>query len=136
MCMCSEGKIHRIEKDIICYKVVRLAERYRRPPHSGKFYIIERLCQGHAPVKGGLQRAVNFPMNANQQYGRFGAEGKEGGFYAYLFKKDAMSKKRSSWGKCVLLKCLIPKGVRVIRGTQGWNEAKAIRAEYMVHGIL
>ena len=115
MCMDNESDIEVAKKDIICWKVI---ERKR-----GTF--TSTLCRMYHPsevIVWGLQKDEGFPKN------NYRRETDERGFYAYCHIKDAR-RKRSFDPRCrLILKCLVPKGTRIIRGEQGFKE-KALRAE-------
>jgi hypothetical protein len=129
MCMNDEKEMEVADGNIICWKVMELCRisDYSAPKRT---YAIHRKHRSEHPVKGGLQKAKGFPRSAKSQ------KSKEGGFYAYLTEKTARREKKEMCGKLVLLKCLVPKGTRIIKGWQGWDkQANALRAEYMIHGV-
>ena len=129
MCMQRESFIQTAAKDIVCWKVVRLMPSEQFP---GKFIIKAR--HRDDIVKGGKRRAKQFPQKEGYPSDRFPGcriHGKSGGFYAYLQEKEAQKRK---WNNTYLvLKCLVPKGVRFISGLQ--TGRPALRAEYMIQGV-
>ena len=134
MCMEKEGEIERTSKNLYCYKVMH----FRKVFGESKYVLRRTHYQTGLPVKGGLERAIGFPVNNRDR--RSG-----GGFYAYLSMRAAKTQVELSrtafLGYCVVvLKCLVPKGTRIIRGMQVVHSyprksVKAIRAEYMIHGV-
>lgn len=122
MCMDNEELMEVAEKDIRCYKYLDKVVHY--DPQGKKVVTLKRPYQSF-PVKPGLQKAKNFPRSVKSQ------DHILGGFYALLYKKDAMERCKFDDRKCVT--CIVPKGTRIIRGMQGTVEKiNALRAEFMI----
>jgi len=126
MCMYNEQGIEVAKRDIICYKVISLVATKKG------VYCLRREFNHYCPIKGGLRKASGFPKDDTE----LSKLKNEGGFYAYLSKKYAME--HTKWSSnALVLKCLIPKGVRYIKGMQNYYfSMNAIRAEYMIHGVM